>query len=576
MGTADFTIGPKPLTIVTATATDRAYEKGNTTVDISGVTFKNKAGEDVPLTLGTDYTASGTMDDANAGDGKTVTVELKNSNYTFKQDGEDTDTATITTTVNIGKAAALPTQSVRIVGRITIEDHTGVKMIIVNQSVKYTVPDDASVSGYQGGTPIMPEGVTVPNFSASGAGLVTATLKGVEQSTQGDDSKNVTLPVIVSSANYEDSTIDVVVVPKDKTYMEVSIGEYEKTKTYGDGTFTLTASVPTATNAGEYTVWCKVAGDENHSDTDAQRVEVYVGKADPPGVAPSLLLAQYSAKLGDVTIPAAENGTWSWEEPTIMLDDFAGLHNCAAMFTPTDTTNYNTIEGVLVTVIAAKGKSSVTKAPAANALSYNGEAQELVTAGTAEGGTMEYSLDGEDFIEDIPVGADEGEYTVWYMVAGDENHEDSAPASVKVTIGPAAIGSVAMHRLYNPNSGEHFYTASEFEYNSVVAAGWSDEGTGWTAPETSNTPVYRLYNANGGEHHYTMSTAERDMLVGVGWFDEGIGWYSDDAEGVALHREYNPNAFSCNHNYTTSTAEHEWLLSLGWRDEGTAWYGVAK
>lgn len=131
-----------------------------------------------------------------------------------------------------------------------------------------------------------------------------------------------------------------------------------------------------------------------------------------------------------------------------------------------------------------------------------------------------------------------------------------------------------MYRLYNPNSGEHFYTKDADERDGLVALGWNSEGEGWRAPESSNTPVYRMYNPNAGEHHYTPDAAERDMLIDAGWEYESIGWYSDDAQTVPLYRDYNPNAFSNNHNYTTSAAEHEWLISLGWQAEGFAWYGV--
>ncbi len=136
---------------------------------------------------------------------------------------------------------------------------------------------------------------------------------------------------------------------------------------------------------------------------------------------------------------------------------------------------------------------------------------------------------------------------------------------------------LSMYRLYNPNSGEHFYTSSNGEKNNLINLGWSYEGVGWYAPKSSDNPVYRLYNANGGEHHYTMSSSEKDMLVSKGWSYEGIGWYSADpnsSNSISLLREYNPNAFANNHNYTTSNAEHSWLISLGWRDEGKAWYGL--
>ena len=146
--------------------------------------------------------------------------------------------------------------------------------------------------------------------------------------------------------------------------------------------------------------------------------------------------------------------------------------------------------------------------------------------------------------------------------------DDSGNAST------SSAASQSMHRLYNPNSGEHFYTSDDAERDGLVALGWNSEGEGWTAPVSSATPVYRMYNPVAGEHHYTPDASERDMLIEAGWNDEGIGWYSDDEQTVPLYRDYNPNAFANNHNYTVDREEHEWLLSLGWRDEGYAWYGM--
>ena len=137
-------------------------------------------------------------------------------------------------------------------------------------------------------------------------------------------------------------------------------------------------------------------------------------------------------------------------------------------------------------------------------------------------------------------------------------------------------GILEMYRLYNPNTGEHFYTAKAAERDHLAGLGWIDEGTGWYAPAKSETPVYRLYNRNGGEHHYTLKEKERDALVKAGWTDEGIGWYSDDAKVVPVFRDYNPNAKSCNHNYTVNYKEHGALDQMGWNDEGVGWYGTAE
>ena len=140
-----------------------------------------------------------------------------------------------------------------------------------------------------------------------------------------------------------------------------------------------------------------------------------------------------------------------------------------------------------------------------------------------------------------------------------------------------------MHRLYNPNSGEHFYTANVQERNNLIVAGWNYEGVAWEAPARSSVPVYRLYNPNAGDHHYTSNEAEKEHLKSVGWKYEGIGWYSDDTStdesgnvtgAVALYRLYNPNAKGAGaHHYTVEIGEANALVAAGWKAEGIGWYG---
>lgn len=138
-----------------------------------------------------------------------------------------------------------------------------------------------------------------------------------------------------------------------------------------------------------------------------------------------------------------------------------------------------------------------------------------------------------------------------------------------------AAEAADMHRLYNPNSGEHFYTANTNEKKHLIKVGWKSEGIGWTAPNSGNA-VYRLYNKSAGDHHYTMNANEKNHLVKVGWKYEGIGWYSDAKKAVPLYRTYNPNAKAGSHNYTVNYGEQKNLLKHGWRNEGIAWYGVNK
>ena len=146
--------------------------------------------------------------------------------------------------------------------------------------------------------------------------------------------------------------------------------------------------------------------------------------------------------------------------------------------------------------------------------------------------------------------------------------------SISLSKSISIVNGQPMYRLYNRNSGEHFYTANYAERTTLIDLGWNDEGIGWIAPFESSTPIYRLYNPYGGEHHYTASMSERDALIAAGWNYEAIGWYSDDAQTVPLYRQYNPNAYANNHNYTTSINENNSLVSIGWRAEGIGWYGI--
>lgn len=153
---------------------------------------------------------------------------------------------------------------------------------------------------------------------------------------------------------------------------------------------------------------------------------------------------------------------------------------------------------------------------------------------------------------------------------GDPNEGNQPPVET-----PEIKDAEPMYRVYNPNSGEHFFTSNSQERQALINAGWINEGIGWYAPTNREEyPVYRLYNPIAGEHHFTPLAEERYGLIRAGWWDEEIGWFSDPDKRVPLLRAYNPYAFSGTHNYTVDTKEHSALLSMGWVDEGVGWYGV--
>lgn len=87
-----------------------------------------------------------------------------------------------------------------------------------------------------------------------------------------------------------------------------------------------------------------------------------------------------------------------------------------------------------------KASSSIATLPAANSgLIYSGVAQPLVTAGNADGGTIQYKLDGGEWTNEVPTAVKAGTYKVFYRIQGDGNHTDSEERELTVTIGKKEV-----------------------------------------------------------------------------------------------------------------------------------------
>ena len=145
---------------------------------------------------------------------------------------------------------------------------------------------------------------------------------------------------------------------------------------------------------------------------------------------------------------------------------------------------------IVVTVQTANISASLITPPTAQEnLTYTGQEQALITAGSVtDYGTMQYSLtENGTYSQDIPTGTDAGAYTVWYRVIGDENHNDTAPVSVAVSIGkkPLTItGVTAASKPYDgtTNAGITSVTFDGVNLNRgtdyTVTASFDDAGVG--------------------------------------------------------------------------------------------------
>lgn len=158
--------------------------------------------------------------------------------------------------------------------------------------------------------------------------------------------------------------------------------------------------------------------------------------------------------------------------------------------------------------------------------------------------------------------------TITVTVVADSNSDNSNNTN-------PAVKYQKVYRLYNKHTGEHLYTESSYERDSLVKAGWTSEGTGWSAPN-KGTAVYRVYNPNakGGDHYYTASKYEATSLVKAGWkWDNNAEPIFYSGGKTPVYVAYNPNAQSGSHNYTTSSYEQQSLLNNGWKYGKIQFYG---
>ena len=103
--------------------------------------------------------------------------------------------------------------------------------------------------------------------------------------------------------------------------------------------------IPKGTDAGDYTIWYKVTGDNNYNDTEPESITVAIAKANPVYEIPEGLTAGYGSVLSDIELPDG----FSWNDSTQSTGSI-GTNTFKATYTPKDTDNYNIMTDIDITV----------------------------------------------------------------------------------------------------------------------------------------------------------------------------------------------------------------------------------
>ena len=295
-----------------------------------------------------------------------------------------------------------------------------------------------------------------------------------------------------------------------------------------DGAYSET--VPTGTDAGEYTVWYKVAGDSNHTDTQPVSVTVTV--------APKTVTATVTVSGGSLTytgdplkpgvIVKDGDTVISPEEYDVSYKDNVNAGTATVTVRNKAGGNYTVSGGTTFEI--GKAASEVRTAPGANTgLVYNGGEQTLVTTGTALGGKLKYRLDESGgFTEALPKAANAGTYTVSYMVEGDGNHRDSEIYSLTVTIGKARVTVTALDKriytddkapdLSKPALGKDYTVSAMFGEDALtgdIKLAYVDASGTEITPDTTKVgqTILRAGGLTAPNDNYTVVFADGKLTV---------------------------------------------------------------
>ena len=276
-------IGKKPLTITGVTAASKPYD-GTTNAGITSVTFDN-----VTLNRGTDYTVTASFDDASVDSGKNITatvtlMEQAAKNYALEQ-------SSFPTTGSIIKAAA--PDFTKETALTIVNGHEKTYTVTLPALPTLETPKEYGALTYEIGEIKLNDG-----YYTSGAkvenGKLTLPIQKNDVATTGSVG---TATVVIKSTNYEDITLTVNISAKNKRIPTVTAPTVN-TLTYNGAEQALVAAgkttggtmlyrlddsewseqLPTAKNAGEYTVWYKVQGNAEYANVAEQNVTVTVAK----------------------------------------------------------------------------------------------------------------------------------------------------------------------------------------------------------------------------------------------------------------------------------------------------------
>ena len=253
---------------------------------------------------------------------------------------------------------------------------------------------------------------------------------------------------------------------------------------------TWSTTIPSQTNAGTYISYWRILGDSNHNDKASASISTTIAKASQSAPTATGATTTYNTTATATASGGGGQGSLEWSNGNTQTS--VGSKNTQARWT--GNSNYNASAwSNSVTITMNKATGSVTTVPTAKSLTYNGNAQALINAGSGTG-TMYYSLSSSSgFSTTIPTGTNGGTYTVYYYAAESTNYNKSATSNMQVSIGKA-------NRTVTVSGNQTSMTPGQSNTITVTATG--NPASSLISVTSSNTAVATIsgttVNAVGG------------------------------------------------------------------------------
>lgn len=165
------------------------------------------------------------------------------------------------------------------------------------------------------------------------------------------------------------------------------------------------------------------------------------------------------------------------------------------------TSNNYSISFVDGTLTVTENAVPMPTAPVGKTLTYNSGLQDLIIPGSAEHGTMYYSLSQNGpWNAAVPQAKDAGVYTVWYKVVGDPGYSDTAPNSVTAVINKAPLTIKALDR--RAYVGERM-PAFAYDVVGLLGSDTLDKAPSFSCNANMNMPgtyVIRIFGAEAANY----------------------------------------------------------------------------